>query len=163
MSRTTTSTLSAVIFAALLFPVARAEAATAAPAATDITASFISAGLNVADLRAVEVGGIVVLRGNTASTDDAARAVQVARDLGYTRVANLIRVLEPIDDAALQRLAERELSRHRGLDGSHIRIKSERGIVNLAGSVSMELQKDMAVTLIRNLDGVRGVTSSLQR
>lgn len=158
----TTKTLGAVILTALLFPIVQAEAATA-PAATDITASFITAGSHVADLRAVEIGGIVVLRGSTGSIDDAARAAQIARDLGYTRVANLIRVLEPVDDAAIQRLAERELSRHRGLDGSNIRIKSERGIVNLAGNVSMELQKDMAVTLVRNIDGVRGVTSSLQR
>lgn len=161
MSRTTT-TLSAVILAALLFPIAQAEAATAPPA-TDITESFISAGLTVTDLRAIEIGGIVVLRGNAASTDDAVRASQVARDLGHTRVANLIRVLEPVDDAAIQRMAERELSRHRGLDGSRISIKCERGVVNLAGQVSMELQKDMAVTLVRNINGVRDVTSSLQR
>lgn len=161
MSRTTT-TLSAVILAALLFPIASAQAATAPPA-NDITASFTAAGVNVPDFRAVEIGGIVVLRGNAASTDDAARAAQVARDLGYTRVANLVRVLEPADDAAIQRLAERELSRHRGLDGSNISVKSLRGIVNLAGRVNMELQKDMAVTLVRNIDGVRGVTSSLQR
>jgi len=161
MSRTTT-TLSAVILAALLFPIAQAEAATA-PSANDVTASFISAGLTIPDLRAVEIGGIVVLRGNAASADDAARGAQIARDLGYTRVANLIRVLEPADDAAIQRLAERELSRHRGLDGSSISVKSLRGIVNLAGRVSMELQKDMAVTLVRNIDGVRGVTSTLQR
>ena len=38
-----------------------------------------------------------------------------------------------------------------------------QGIVNLAGRVSHELQKDMAVTLVRSVDGVRGVTSSLQR
>ena len=158
----TTKILGAVILAALLFPVAQAEAATAPPA-NDITANFLSAGLNVSDLRAIEIGGIVVLRGNAANTDDAARAAQVARDLGYTRVANLVRVLEPADDAAIQRLAERELSRHRGLDGSNISVKSLRGIVNLAGRVNMELQKDMAVTLVRNIDGVRGVTSTLQR
>ena len=158
----TTNTLSAVVLTALLFSIAPAQAATAPPA-NDVTVNFISAGLGVTDLRAVEIGGIVVLRGNAASADDAARAAQVARDLGYTRVANLIRVLEPVDDAAIQRLAERELSRHRGLDGSNISVKSLRGVVNLAGRVSMELQKDMAVTLVRNIDGVRGVTSSLQR
>ena len=162
MFRTKTS-LSAVVLAALLFAIAQAEAATAPPAANDITASFISAGLNVEDLRAIEIGGIVVLRGNAVTADDAALGAQIARELGYTRVANLIRVLEPANDAEIERQAERELSRHRGLDGSSISVKSLRGIVNLAGRVSMELQKDMAVTLVRNIDGVRGVTSSLQR
>ena len=35
--------------------------------------------------------------------------------------------------------------------------------VNLAGRVSQELQKDMAVTLVRNIDGVRAVTMSLDK
>ena len=152
---------SAALLVALFVSVSVATAATA-PAATDITNQFTTAGLNLPGLQAVEVGGIVVLRG-AGSPADAERAGQIARDLGYTRVANLIRVLDAADDAAIQRLAERELSRHRGLDGSSIRVKSEAGIVNLAGRVSQELQKDMAVALIRHIDGVRGVTSSLQR
>lgn len=158
----TTTILSAVLATALLFPVSQAEAASGPPS-NDITASFLSAGINVPDLRAVEVGGIVILRGSAGTAEDAACAAQVARDLGYLRVANLIRVTEAVDDAAIQRLAERELARHRGLDGSSIRIKSQHGIVNLAGRVSQELQKDMAVTLVRNIDGVRSVTSSLQQ
>jgi osmotically-inducible protein OsmY len=60
-------------------------------------------------------------------------------------------------------MAERELSRHRGLDGSNIVVTSVHGVVSLAGHVSHELQKDMAVTLVRNIDGVRGVTDNLQR
>ena len=160
MSRTTTIRSAAVLAALFVFA---SYAAALEPAANDITAKFVTAGVEVPDLRAVEVGGIIVLRGNAASPVEAERAGQIARDLGYTRVANLVRVIEPADDASIQRLAERELSRHRGLDGSSIRVKSVRGIVNLAGRVSQELQKDMAITLVRNIDGVRGVTSSLQR
>ena len=160
MSRTTTIRSAAVLAALFVFA---SYAAALEPAANDITAKFVTAGVEVPDLRAVEVGGIIVLRGNAASPVEAERAGQIARDLGYTRVANLVRVIEPADDASIQRLAERELSRHRGLDGSSIRVKSVRGIVSLAGRVSQELQKDMAITLVRNIDGVRGVTSSLQR
>src|SRR5215210_3901617 len=122
MNRTTTIR-SAAIVATLFAFLFTAQAATR-PQANDITSTFAAAGLNVPNFTAVEVGGIVVLRGNAVSADEAARAVQVARDLGYTRVANLVRVIEPADDAAIQRMAERELSRHRGLDGSNIRIKS---------------------------------------
>ena len=160
MSRTTTIRSAAVLAALFVFA---SYAAALEPAANDITAKFVTAGVEVPDLRAVEVGGIIVLRGNAASPVEAERAGQIARDLGYTRVANLVRVIEPADDASIQRLAERELSRHRGLDDSSIRVKSVRGIVNLAGRVSQELQKDMAITLVRNIDGVRGVTSNLQR
>ena len=157
-----TTTIRSAVFLAALFVFA-SYAAALEPASNDITAKFVAAGVEVPDLRAVEVGGIVVLRGNAASPVEAERAGQIARDLGYTRVANLVRVVEPADDAQIQRLAERELSRHRGLDGSNIRVKSLRGVVNLAGRVSQELQKDMAITLVRNIDGVRGVTSNLQR
>lgn len=160
MSRTTIIRSAAVLAALFVFA---SYAGAVEPEANDITAKFITAGVEVPDLHAVEVGGIVVLRGNAASPVEAERAGQIARDLGYTRVANLVRIIEPADDASIQRLAERELSRHRGLDGSSIRVKSVRGIVNLAGRVSQELQKDMAITLVRNIDGVRGVTSNLQR
>ena len=153
---------SAILMAALLISTI-AAAASSAPPANDITDKFVAAGVQVPDLHAVEVGGIVVLRGTAASPAEAENAAKVARDLGYARVANLVRVLEPADDANIQRMAERELSRHRGLDGSNIRVTSVHGVVSLAGRVSHELQKDMAVTLVRNIDGVRGVTSSLQR
>ena len=158
-----TTTIRSALFIAALLVSTLAVAASSAPAANDITAKFIAAGIQVPDLQAVEVSGIVILRGTAASPVEAENAGKVARDLGYTRVANLVRVIEPADDATIQRLAERELSRHRGLDGSNIRVTSLRGIVNLAGRVSHELQKDMAVTLVRSVDGVRGVTSSLQR
>ena len=160
MLRTTTIRSAAVLAALFVFA---SYAAAVEPAANDITVKFITAGAPVPDLKAVEVGGIVVLRGNAASQAEAEQAGQIAHDLGYTRVANLIRVIEPVDDAVIQRAAERELSRHRGLDGSNISVKSVRGFVTLAGRVSQELQKDMAVTLVRNIDGVRGVSNSLQR
>src|SRR5262249_4391949 len=151
----------AAILAALF--VFTSYAAAQQPQADDVTANLTAAGVQVPDLIAVEVGGIVVIRGTAASSAEAERAGKIARELGYARVANLVRVMEPADDAVIQRLAERELSRHRGMDGCNIQVKSVRGVVNLSGRVSHELQKDMAVTLIRNIDGVRGVTANLQR
>jgi len=158
-----TTTIRSAVFMAALLVSTIAAAASSAPPVNDITDKFIAAGVQVPDLHAVEVGGIVVLRGTAASPVEAENAAKIASDLGYTRVANLVRVIQPADDATIQRMAERELSRHRGLDGSNIRVTSLRGIVTLAGRVSHELQKDMAMTLVRNIDGVRGVTSSLQR
>src|SRR5947209_6504097 len=87
--RTTTTILSAALSAALLLPISPAAAATP-PASTDVTASFIDAGINLPGLRAVEVGGILVLRGIATDPNDALRAGEVARTLGYTRVANLV-------------------------------------------------------------------------
>src|SRR5438874_1158116 len=130
MNRTTTIR-SAVLMAALLVS-SMAFAASSATTATDITDKFVAAGVQVPDFHAVDVGGIVVLRGTAASGVEAENAGKIARDLGYTRVANLVRVVEPADDANIQRMAERELSRHRGLDGSHISISSLHGVVTLA-------------------------------
>jgi len=68
----------------------------------------------------VEVGGIIVLRGRTSDRAAAEKAATVAQTLGFSRVANLIQVADAPDDARIMRAAERELSVHRGLDGTQI-------------------------------------------
>jgi osmotically-inducible protein OsmY len=133
------------------------------PATRDVTQQFVSAGVAIEDLHAVEVGGIVVLRGRTADRLSAEQAGSVAQSFGYTRVANLIQVAEAPDDARITRVAERELAVHRGMDGTRIAIDTTNGVVRLRGKVSNELQKDMAVTLVRNINGVRAVQIALQR
>jgi osmotically-inducible protein OsmY len=146
----------AVILSAL--PVMAAQ-----PAAHDLTPQFVTAGVTVDGLRAVEVGGIVVLRGRTADAAAAEQAATIAATLGYARVANLIQVAEVADDARIERAAERRLAVYRGLDGTQIAVDSTNGVVRLTGKVSSELQKDMAASLVRNIDGVRGVQVALQR
>ena len=155
------TSIGAAIIAALFLSISTASAAT--PAANDITDRFTAAGVNTDGFRAVEVAGIVVLRGITADKATAEQAVLVAQKLGYSRVANLIQVIEPPDDQAIQRLAERELSRHRGLDGCRFRVGSESGVIHLAGTVNSESQKDAALEIVRRIDGVRGVRIELQR
>jgi len=133
------------------------------PAAHDVTPQLVTAGVTVDGLRAVEVGGIVVLRGRTASRSAAEQAATVAQSLGYTRVANLIQVSQAPDDERIERAVERELSVYRGLDGTQIAVDSTNGNVVLTGKVYSELQKDMAVSLVKTVDGVRSVQVALQR
>ena len=133
------------------------------PSANDVTRQFVTAGVTVDGLRAVEVGGIVVLRGRTTDRAVAEQAATVAQSLGYARVANLIQVVQAPDDARIERAVERELSVHRGLDGTQIAVESTNGVVRLTGKVYSELQKDMAVNLVKTVDGVRAVQASLQR
>jgi len=133
------------------------------PSAHDVTAQLVSAGVTVDALRAVEVGGIIVLRGRTADRTSAEQAAAAAQSLGYARIANLIQVVQAPDDARIERAVERELSVHRGLDGTQIAVDSTNGIVRLTGKVYSELQKDMAVNLVKTVDGVRAVQASLQR
>jgi osmotically-inducible protein OsmY len=139
-------------------PIARAEE----PAAVDLTSSFRTAGLNDIDrLSVYEVGGIVIIRGRTDDQTKAADASRVATQLGYMRVANLVQLTSAPDDVTIQRTAERVLSRHRSLDGCKLRVDSQHGVVRVAGTVNSELQKQVAVELLKNIDGVRGVTDEL--
>ena len=134
------------------------------PQATDLTKLFHDGGITNDHLQVVEIGGIVVIRGRTNDMQRAEDAGRFAQSHGYTRVANLIQLYTPVNDAVIQRKAERELSIHRALDGCAFRIASRDGVVELSGRVSHELQKDVAVELVRNIDGVRSVQADgLQR
>ena len=150
--------------AALVLVALATVPASAAPApVTDLTPSIQAAGVSINRLQVFEVGGVVVLRGRTYDRGAAERAGRAALELGYTRVANLIQVLAAPDDAQIQRLAERELTSHRGLDGCNFKVEATRGVVRVGGSVRHELQKDMAVAVLRTVDGVTEVRSELTR
>jgi len=133
------------------------------PATHDLTQQFLTAGVVVDGLYVAEVGGIVVLRGRTSDRSTAEHAGSVAKELGYARVANLIQIADVPDDARIRRAAERELASHRGLDGTEISVESTNGIVRLRGKVSTESQKDIALSLVKNIAGVRSVTMALGR
>ncbi len=152
--------LIAAVFAVVLI----APAAWAVqPDTKDVTALFANSGVAVEGLRAVDVGGILVLRGRTVDAAQAQAVAGYAKTLGYTRVANLVRVDPGVDDAALERSIERQLSLSRGLDGCQIKLKSQDGVVHMTGTVQRELQKDFALEVVRNVDGVKSVQSDLQR
>lgn len=150
----------AALTAALVLVLGSAPALGQQPQASDLTQQFN--GVPVSGLRATEIGGIVVLRGQTERPEHAAAAGVRARSLGYTRIANLIRVIEPPDDAKIERTAERQLAT-RALDGCTFQLDSIGGVLTVAGKVKHELQKDFAVSLLRHIEGVREVRSSLAR
>jgi osmotically-inducible protein OsmY len=157
--RTKTSIAGAAITAALLLTTIPSHADSTA--VVDLTSQLQSAG-NIDGLTAIEVGGIVVLRGRTAEPAAAQRAGTLAQSLGYSRIANLIQVVAPPDDAAIERMAERRLAAHRALDGCSLRVDSQQGVVTVMGTVQHELQKDVAISLLRNIDGVRGVKANFE-
>lgn len=149
----------AVALLVMISPAANANSL----AAVDLTPQLNDAGLAIQGLRVMEVGGVAVLRGATTDPAQAVRAGALVQALGYTRVANLIRIIEAPDDAAIERTAERRLAMNRSLDGCQLRVDSQKGIVNVAGQVDSELQKDVAVSLLRNIEGVRQVTTNLRQ
>ena len=150
--------LAAALLLTIFVPLAQAETA---PQSTDLTPQFAALS-NVHGLRAVQVRGIVLLRGETDDPAAAQSASAMAQSLGYARVANLIRVVDKPDDQQIERMAERQLAT-RTLDGCSFHVDSNNGVVTLDGKVRYELQRDLAMALVRNINGVREVRSSLQR
>ena len=157
MMSTTSRTVAIAVILIALTPVALA----AAPE-TDITEQFRSSGAVVDRLQVYEVAGIVIIRGRVADKAQAELLGQHAATLGYSRVANLIQIVEN-DDAAITRAAERELTINRSLDGCRFTVSAAKGIVRVAGSVRHELQKDVASQVVRSIDGVKSVELALNR
>jgi osmotically-inducible protein OsmY len=158
MKRQTTQ--AAVLAIAIALIATPAFAAT--PQTIDLTNSFRGAGAAVNALQVYEISGIVIIRGRTTDKAQAEILSNYARNLGYQRVANLVQTVTD-DDASIARKAEVELSIHRALDGCRFRVQSEHGVVRIAGQVHHELQKDVALAVIRNMDGVRRVELALEK
>jgi osmotically-inducible protein OsmY len=157
------SSLKARTVAIAAIVIALTPAALAAtPQTIDLTDQFRVAGTTVDRLQVYEISGIVVIRGRVADKAQAEIIGQHAATLGYTRVANLIQIVEDTD-ARITRAAERELTIHRSLDGCRFQVSSDNGIVKVAGSVRHELQKDVALQLLRGIDGVKSVQVQLDR
>lgn len=138
-------------------------AAAAQPDAVDLTSRFVKAGVHIDGLKVYAISGIIVLRGSTNNKAESAKALRFAKDLGYRRVANLIQTIPSIDDAAIMRSIERQLSMQRGLDGCKFQIESKQGVVHLRGRIHEDMQKDMAIDTVRRIDGVREVHAELTR
>ena len=153
-------TFPAVILATLLSTSLLTAETASAPQATDLTPQFRAAGLKISDLKAFEIGGVVVLRGVAADRETAEEVGRLATTLGYVRVANLVRVAPRTDDIAIERIAERELA-VRPLDGCTFHVDSQEGVLYVKGHVVNELQRDMAIELLRNIDGVKSVHAEL--
>lgn len=159
MNRSTPLAVALVLSVLIVTPGVSAQRA---PSTTDLTPAFRNNGVVIEDLQVTKVGDIVVIRGRAVDATQAVNAATVARNLGYTRVANLVEIIQPIDDAQIERTAERDLWMLRSLDGCRLRVSSEGGVVHLAGTVTHEMQKDVAIALVRRVHGVRDVRSDLR-
>ena len=154
-------TIQAAVFAMMILAMAPAAFA-ATPQTTDLTNQFRGANAAVNALQVYEIAGIVIIRGRAQDALQAQVLSDYARSLGYQRVANLVQTVEN-NDRELTRRAERELSVHRSLDGCRFSVRSEQGVVHVGGQVQHELQKDVALQVVRSIDGVRRVEMALTK
>jgi osmotically-inducible protein OsmY len=150
-----------LILATVLFAI-QPVAFAVSPQAIDRTEQFRGAGAAVDRLQVYEIAGIVIIRGRTADKAQAEDVARIAKTLGYERVANLVQITED-NDGRITRAAERELTVHRSLDGCQFSVNSTKGIVHVAGRVRHELQKDVALQVLRQIDGVRSVEFDLTK
>ncbi len=134
----------------------------ASPEPINRTEQFRAAGVAIDRLQVYEIAGIVIIRGRAPSKEQAEEVGRFAQALGYTRVANLIRIAQH-NDERIARQAEVALANHRSLDGCRFNVSSAQGIVRVGGRVRHELQKDVALQLLRRIDGVLAVEVDLKR
>ena len=158
MIRSITKAAAIIALLIAITPVASA----ASPEAVDLTNTFRAAGATVDRLQVYEIAGVVLIRGRVAEKSQAEEVSRIAQSLGYTRVANLIQVIEN-RDVEITRRAEIELTVNRSLDGCKFHVTSDQGRVKVAGLVKHELQKDVAAQVMRNIRGIRSVEFDLTR
>ena len=128
-----------------------------------LQSALANQNIRVSKLRVKQVEGIVIVQGGVNRAEHIARVGQIARGLGYGRVANMVK-FEPLpDDQALVLEAERQLALTRSLEGCRLQVICTDGVLTVRGTVESELQKDVARDVLQRIDGVRSVESDLQR
>ena len=129
--------------------------------AVNLTSKFLKGGVRIDHLLVYSLSGIIVLRGNTSDPARSLQATRFARSLHFKRIANLIQITAPPDDAAIIRSAERQLDMERSLGGCKFHIDCKRGVVHLTGRVQKDMQRDIAVNTVRRIEGVKEVHATL--
>ena len=142
----------------------QANALETGPAVSDVDAlrAIKAAGVPIANLSVRSAGGIYIVRGSGDAVA-AERAVTVIKDLGVTRVANLVTPARTWDDDKIRRDAERELASLPALAGTKLSVSCDEGVITVSGTVSHELQKDLAKSTLSSIRGAREVRVQLAK
>jgi osmotically-inducible protein OsmY len=142
---------------------ARVRAAVLAPQLSDaqIVAALHRANVGLEGLTVHNVDGIVLLSGN-ADAAAADKAVAGINNLGFMRVANLVRA-DSFDDEGIRRAAERQLAQTRSLDGCMLKVSCLRGVIRVSGTIHNELQQDIARNVLHGIEGAHEVQFELKK
>ena len=127
-----------------------APAPSPAPEPGEVETAIRKENLPILGLSVRSVGPIMILRGS-GNAESAAKAEQVAKSLGCTRVANLIKAQAGNDDENIRREAERQLASTRALDGCTLHVSCQNGVLSVKGNVQSELQKDTARMVLKGV------------
>ncbi|HEV8337547.1 MAG TPA: BON domain-containing protein [Candidatus Polarisedimenticolia bacterium] len=122
--------------------------------------------------------GVVTLTGNIDSQEAKNRALEIARDTkGVTSVVDMISVKtaaaegnapsperslgEHIDDAGITLKVKSRLLEDPDVKGLQIDVDTREGVVFLTGKVRSEAEKEKAINLAKQTEGVRDVQANL--
>jgi osmotically-inducible protein OsmY len=164
-----------VLFASLI--VACAGATDASITAAVKTKLAADSQVNASEINVDTKDGVVTLTGNIDSHEAKDRAIQIARDTkGVQDVQDMISVREAsaegnapnpdrtigerIDDAGITMQVKAKFLDDPTVKGLQIDVDTRDGVVYLTGSVSGEAEKQKAIELARNTDGVRDVQAN---
>jgi osmotically-inducible protein OsmY len=139
-----------------------ASALQAAPADGEVMRAITAAGVPIDRLSVRSSGGIYILRGS-GDAASAERAVNVMKGLGVKRVANLVTAAPVWNDDQIRREAERELASRPALEGTKLQVSCEDGVITVSGTVTHELQKDLARSTLASIRGAREVRIDLTK
>ena len=114
-----------------------------------------NSGVALDGLRAVDVGGILVLRG-THGRSGPGRGCQRLRPDPRLRARREPRADRDRSTMRPSRAASSVSSAPLASTAAH-QIDSQDGVVHISGTVQHELQKDFALEVVRNVDGVKSV------
>jgi osmotically-inducible protein OsmY len=121
--------------------------------------------ITAADITVSVADGVVTLSGfgpNYPEKDETERVAK--RVFGVRSVANDIEVTLPstCTDPEIARESIRQLQSHVGIPADRIQVTVQSGWLILEGTVDWQYQKSLAEAAVRNVDGVLGVSNSIE-
>ncbi len=125
--------------------------------------------------------GIVILRGDAATTAQKDLTTEYAKDVtgvksvknemkipseqmksGETKVGDKIATIgETIDDASITALVKSTLLYHRSTSGLKTNVTTKDGVVNLGGTAKNAAEKDLATKLVSDVQGVKKIINNM--
>jgi osmotically-inducible protein OsmY len=110
-----------------------------------------------------QVDDITILQGTATTVAEATHAEAIAHQLGYQRVANLVRIVAVPDDDTIERIVERRIFLTRALDGAHLRVNCVDGYLTVEGTVIKNSQKEVTRDILFHIGGVKSVQVILSK
>ncbi|MHB0968802.1 MAG: BON domain-containing protein [Thermoanaerobaculia bacterium] len=142
--------------------------ASAAVAATNpgeaINSALVRSGADVRGIVVIQIEDIIILRGTVPTRADLDSVRTAVDSCKGCRIANLVGIAARPDDEAIERRVERALALAPSLEGCKFAlVQSQSGAVRIEGTVRREIQKDVARSIVREVEGVREVVAQLNR